>query len=68
MRNLKQLMNNKQTEGRRLNRPFRKDYIMKFYKVWCFEKDLILFAENEKHAVILAITMGYSPIEAKEII
>lgn len=41
---------------------------MKFYKVWCFEKDLILFAENEKHAVSLAAEMGYSPIEVKEII
>lgn len=41
---------------------------MKFYKVLCFEKDLILFAENEKHAVRLAAEMGYSPIEAKEII
>lgn len=41
---------------------------MKFYKVCCFEKDLILFAKNEKHAIMLAAEMGYSPIEAKEII
>ena len=38
------------------------------FEVWCFEKDLILFAENEKQALILAREMGYSPIEAKELV
>ena len=41
---------------------------MKFYKVNCIEQNLILFAENENHAVSLAAEIGYSPIEAKEII